>query len=140
MGGVWQGVAPLLAAILGAVLGGFVVHLLTSRREAVGVRRAQRIDYLIAAYRRLIRASNRPRLTRKYVNDLESAFADIMLLGEKDEISAAHAFMVEFTETLDGSLDPVIGALRRSLRDEIGLEAQELPKPYNLRLVLNEET
>lgn len=132
-------VIPLLSALLGAVVGGFLVHRLTLQREALGARRTQRVDFLLSAYRRLIRASNRHRLTREHRDDLEAAFSDIMLLGGQVEIDAASKFMVQFVDTMEGSLDPVIFALRKSLRDEIGLGDVPMPHPYNLRLHLDDD-
>lgn len=132
-------VIPLLSALLGAVVGGCLVHRLTLQREALGARRTQRVDFLLSAYRRLIRASNRHRLTREHRDDLEAAFSDIMLLGGQVEIDAASKFMVQFVDTMEGSLDPVIFALRKSLRDEIGLGDVPMPHPYNLRLHLDDD-
>ena len=65
--------------------------------------------------------------------------SDIMLLGGKEEIDAASKFMVQFEETTEGSLGPVIFALRKSLRNEIGLNDVPMPRPYNLRLHLNDD-
>lgn len=131
----WLAVAvPLLSASLGAIVGGLLVHRLTLQREALGARRTQRVDFLLSAYRRLIRASNRDILTREHRDDLEAALSDIMLLGGQAEIDAASAFMVEFAEKKEGELEPVIFALRKSLRDEIGLNDVPMPRPYNLRL------
>lgn len=126
---------PLLSALTGAVIG-VLVHRLTLHREALAARRTQRIDFLLTAYRRLIRASSRDRLTPEHRDDLEAAFADIMLLGGHAEIEAARTFMVAFTEVGDADLNPVIKALRSSLRSEIGLEDLPLPKLYNLRIYL----
>lgn len=136
----WLAVAvPLLSATLGAIVGGLLVHRLTLQREALGARRTQRVDFLLSAYRRLIRASNRDRLTGEHRDDLEAAFSDIILLGGKEEIDTASKFMVQFVETGEGSLDPVIFALRKSLRNEIGLDDVPMPRPYNLRLHLDDD-
>lgn len=136
----WLGVfVPLLSASLGAIVGGLLVHRLTLQREALGTRRSQRVDFLLNSYRRLIRASNRDRLTREHRDDLESALSDIMLLGGQAEIEAASEFMVEFAEKGDASLNPVIFALRKSLRDEIGLMDIRMPRFYNLRVRLEGE-
>lgn len=130
---------PLLSAVLGAVVGGFVVHRLTLRREVLGAQRTQRVAFLLDAYRKLLDASERPRITPERRDNLESAFADIMLLGGPDEIAAAHRFEVEFVQNRAGSLDPVITALRDNLRRELGIVPVSLPSPYNLRLTLDGE-
>ena len=41
----------LPSAVVGAMVGGFLVHKLTMSRELVADRRAKRTDYLISAYR-----------------------------------------------------------------------------------------
>lgn len=125
----------LLSAILGAVIGGFVAHRLTVKREVDNARRNQRIDFLLSAYRRLINSSNRGRnLSQEYRDDLESALSDIILLGGHKEIEATQDFMKEMNEGNSGSLDPVIETLRNSLRSELGLEQTVLPKPHTLRI------
>lgn len=125
----------LLSAILGAVIGGFVAHRLTVKREVDNAGRNQRIDFLLSAYRRLINSSNRGRnLSQEYRDDLESALSDIILLGGHKEIEAAQDFMKEMNEGNSGSLDPVIETLRNSLRSELGLEQTVLPKPHTLRI------
>ena len=125
----------LLSAILGAVIGGFVAHRLTVKREVDNARRNQRIDFLLSAYRRLINSSNRGRnLSQEYRDDLESALSDIILLGGHKEIEATQDFMKEMNEGNSGSIDPVIETLRNSLRSELGLEQTVLPKPHTLRI------
>ena len=52
-------IMALVSAILGTLVGGFLVHKLTKSREILAARRAIRTDYLISAYRRLIGVSNR---------------------------------------------------------------------------------
>lgn len=52
-------IMALVSAILGTLVGGFLVHKLTKVREILAARRAIRTDYLISAYRRLISVSNR---------------------------------------------------------------------------------
>lgn len=131
--------ASVIAALVGAVVGGLVVHRLTLAREMVSARRAHRVDFLLSAYRRLIRASNRDRMTPEYRDDLEAAFSDVMLLGGPEEIAAAHACMVEFVKHRSVSLDAVIFALRRSLREEVGIGDVPMPTPYNLRFTLDDD-
>ena len=52
-------IMALASAILGTLVGGFLVHKLTKAREILAARRAIRTDYLISAYRRSIGVSNR---------------------------------------------------------------------------------
>lgn len=136
----WSVFASLVSAVIGAVVGGFVVHRLTLRREVLGAQRTQRVAFLLDAYRKLIDASERPLITPERRDNLESAFADIMLLGGADETAAARRFMIKFAQDGEDSLDPVIGALRDSLRRELGIAPVALPKPYNLRITLFSDT
>ncbi|MDO5617255.1 hypothetical protein [Kocuria sp.] len=126
---------PLLSASLGALVGGFLVHHLASVREVRGARRAQRTDYLVHAYRRLIDAANRPGgPTDEQIAGLEASLSDVMLLGETQEVEAARRFMVGMAESGEANLNEVIMALRSSLRRELGLPACDLDRPYNLRM------
>lgn len=136
----WSAFVPLLSAVIGAVVGGFVVHRLTLRREVLSVQRAQRVAFLLGSYRKLIDASNRPCMAPERRDNLESAFADIMLLGGREEIDAAHDVMKKFAENQEAEFDPVIVALRDNLRHELGIAPVALPKPFNLRIMLHDDT
>lgn len=57
-----------------------------------------------------------------------------MLLVRAEGIDAARQFMLAMRDDQDALLDPVLRALRRSLRREVGLEEIELPNPRNLLL------
>ena len=136
---VW--VAPimtLVSAVVGAVVGGFFVHKLTMSRELLAARRARRTDYLISAYRRLIDAANRRTgISKEQIDGLEAALGDVMLLGEAEEIVAARTFVVEMSKNHGAELDPLIQALRTSLRRELELGEVAMPSPYNLRIETN---
>lgn len=133
--GAWLSLVPVVAALLGAVAGGLLVHRLTLSRESVSVRRSQRVDHLISAYRRLIDLANRSEgLSDQQADTLEAALSDIVLLGEPVEVEAAREFMVAMAQGGGASLDNVIVALRTSLRRELGLTPLDMPRPYNLRI------
>lgn len=134
-----QALVPLMAAILGAVVGGFVVHRLTLTRESLTARRTQRVAFLLAAYRKLIDASERRDLSPQHRDNLEGALADIMLLGGEEEIGAADSFQRDFAEEKDASLTPVIKSLRTSLRNELSLPEVDLPERFNFRIYFNDE-
>lgn len=127
----------LMSVLVGAVVGGMVVHRFTLKRESLSARRTQRVAFLLDAYRKLIDASERDPLGEQRRDNLESALADIMLLVGPSEIEAAERFQCEFAESHGASLVPVIVALRASLRRELGLEAVALPDKFNLRLRLH---
>lgn len=130
---------PMGSAILGAFAGGFVVHKLTLRREAVSARRTQRVTFLLDAYRKLIDASERDTLSSERRDNLEGALADVMLLGGQEEIQAAGRFQRDFVENRSSSLVSVIKSLRKSLRSELDLPEIALPSQFNFRLHIEGE-
>lgn len=131
----WTVAIPILSALVGAIVGGFVVHLFTARRELHNIRRAQRVEFLVLAYRRLTDASNRgSALSEEQRDGLESALSDVVLLGERAEIDAAQQFMRQMADQKGADLEPLLQALRRSLRTELGLRDVPLPRPYSLRM------
>lgn len=94
---------------------------------------------MLDTYRKLIDASERGVLGRERRDNLESALADIMLLGGPAEIEAADRFQRDFVEGRGTSMVPVIETLRRSLRSELALPEVDLPRQFNLRLQLDGE-
>jgi hypothetical protein len=54
--------------------------------------------------------------------DLESALADIQLLGSRDQVQLAHEFAVSMAKDQTASLDPLIANIRSELRHELGLD------------------
>lgn len=124
--------------MLGAVGGGFVVHRFTLRREILSAQRTQRVTFLLDAYRKLIDASNRCDISPSQRNYLEAAVDDIMLLGGRNEIAAAHRFLKEFVQDGEAIHDLVINVLRDSLGRELEIESVPLPEPYSLRISLDE--
>lgn len=135
----WEPMISLASVLVGAVVGGMVVHRLTLRRESLAARRAQRVAFLLDAYRKLIDASERDILGEQRRANLESALADIMLLGGANEIEATERFQRDFVEERGASLVPVIVALRTSLRSELGIETVDLPAKFNFRLGLKDD-
>lgn len=135
----WEPLIPLGSAVLGALVGGFVVHKLTLRREAVSARRSQRVNFLLDAYRKLIDASERENISSQRRDNLEGALADVMLLGGQQEIDAANRFQQDFVGGKSSSLVPVIESLRKSLRSELDLPEIALPGHFNFRLRLKGE-
>jgi len=84
---------PLIVTAVLAVAGWYAVHRLSMNRDQESKRRDLRIQYLLEAYRRLGNSSNRRDLSA-YARDLESALADIQLLGSRDQVQLAHEFAV----------------------------------------------
>ena len=83
-----------------------------------------RIEYLLDAYRRLERASNRP-LTPEVAQGLEAAVGDVMLLGTPEQVQLAVDFARRFAAEHAADTQQLLLALRASLRGELLLG--ELP-------------
>ena len=96
-------------------VGGWLVSQYQARRAT---RRNMRIDYLLQAYRRLERASNRP-LTPDFAPELEAAVGDVMLLGSPEQAALAADFARKFAAERVADTQPLLLNLRDSLRDEL---------------------
>ncbi len=109
---------PLIVVLLGAALtylAGIKLQERLSRREA-------RIAVITQAYRKLEAAVHRPTGDPRF-KEVESALADIQLLGSEEEIELAHKFMREFQE--GGDVGLLLQGLRNSLRKTLGLPKTE---------------
>lgn len=113
----WQPLVPLGSA----VVGGLVVHLLSRSRDRANKRKEQRVSYLIEAYRRLEECSQQFGVADK--GKLESAVADIQLLGTPHQVDLVQRFASDFAATGGASLDELLADLRTCLRAEPSLEA-----------------
>ena len=137
----WEVLVPLLSAVTGALVGGYVVHRLTIRREELSARRAKRIESLIASWRAILAMANRTEGTPSTITQREAyedALTDIMLLGERPEIEATAAFIKAVGAGEQTNLDAVIEALRESLRNELQLPEVPLPQDRILRIDWND--
>ena len=121
---------PSLIALVAAVVGGFVAHFLTARRDRLNKTREKKIDYLIEAYRRLEKCAQRkwPKKEKDAqaefsatMEKLESALADIQLFGSPEQVRLAQEFAREFAEKGSSDLDELLKDLRRDLRQELNL-------------------
>jgi hypothetical protein len=113
---------PLFAALIGAGIGGLIVHFFTKSRDALNQRRTLRIEYLINAYRALENIGDRTHVTPEQVRGAEVAVSDIVLLGHRREIKVAEEVLSEIAQNSGGSVLPLVRALRSSLRNELKLE------------------
>ena len=117
----WKLFAQLAVTLIVAVLGGWAGHYLSMRRDLATDRRKLRVAYLLEAYRRLEGASNRDDAKRCWP-ELESAIADIQLLGSPGQVALARRFAIEMASDSAASLDGLIFDLPQSLRTELELE------------------
>jgi hypothetical protein len=110
-----------IGLILGAIIaiGGWIVSQYQARRA---VRRNMRIDYLLDAYRRLERVTNRV-MSVDDERDIEAACSDILLLGSPAQVQLVETFAREFANRKVANPGPLLEDLRMSLRRELLLEA-----------------
>ena len=101
------------------VIAGWLVNQWFARRA---VRRSTRIEYLLSAYRRLEGSSNRGVLTVEHRRDMESAFADIQLLGSARQVEISTRLVGDFARSQEVTWDELLNDLRSSLRRELLLE------------------
>lgn len=119
----WSQFVPTVAAILIAALGWVVVHRQNLRREVAAEKRKIRITFLLEAYRKLERVCHfSGDDQRDYKVWLETALADIQLLGTRKQDGLAKDFARAFTQNGTAQLDELLDDLRQSLRYELELE------------------
>ncbi|MDQ1294494.1 MAG: hypothetical protein QG608_2377 [Actinomycetota bacterium] len=131
MTSLWNGTVPLLAAIIG----GLIVHLTAAARGSRNERRGRRVEHLISAYQRIIAAAHRPGGEGAgHASAFEAAVNDVMLLGQQKEVEAAHRLLLALRDGSGTDLEPLLEALRTSLREELALDKTPLPKHYFVRM------
>jgi hypothetical protein len=121
----WKLFTQLGVTVLVALAGGWLGHQFSARRDLINERRKLLISYLLEAYRRTEGASNREDPIG-HRQTLESAIADIQLLGSPAQVHLARQFAHDMAQDSEASVDELINDLRRSLREELHLpEVQE---------------
>ena len=115
----WRLFSQLAMTFVVAIFGGWLGHLLSARRDLANERRKLRIQYLVEAYKRLEGSSDRVADQERYWPDLESAIADIQLLGTPRQVLLAKQFADDMGQKNVASTDSLIFDLRQSLRSEL---------------------
>lgn len=123
----WTLFFQLSGTLAVALAGGWLGHYLSARRDLANERRRLRVSYLLEAYRRLESRSNGPDQDWRAI---ESAVADIQLLGSPTQVELARTFADEMVEQGSAKLDSLLYDLRASLRAELDLEAVSKPVIY----------
>jgi hypothetical protein len=118
----WKLFAQLAVTGFVTVLGWWVVNSYSKRRDIENDRRKFRTEYLVEAYRKLESASHREGRQREFENGLESAVADIQLLGTARQADLAARFAIDMAENGIAYTDDLLRDLRDSLRRELKLE------------------
>jgi len=94
-----------------------MAHRFSMNRDQENRRRDLRTQYLLEAYRRLEKAANRQDFGG-HAQELESALADIQLLGSERQVLLVHEFAVNRTADLDALVTDIRSELRRELKLE----------------------
>ena len=114
----------VLIPTIAVIVGWFAVHWFTARRDHENKRRDMQIEYLFAAYRRLESNVNRT-LTCERAVEIESACADVQLLGTPHQIELVQTCMNQLRNTGKAKFDDVLYDLRKTLRRELKLPPVE---------------
>lgn len=115
----WDKINPVIISTIVVILGWIVTHQLTLLRDSANKRREQRVNYLVAAYRALSKASNHPNLY-EIADELERAVSDIQFLGNKEQIIEVNKFVESLIKNKTVNLDPLLYAIRKELRKDLG--------------------
>lgn len=108
------------------VIGWIVVYIFAIRQNTQIKKKEVTIEYLIQAWGKLEKASNRK--DNRYNTEIETAIADIQLFGTKRQIELAQQFAEEFARNKDSSTLDLLVLLREDLRKELKLE--RVPKKF----------
>lgn len=115
-------ILTIVVSALLSIAGWLIGYLTTVRRDRLSKRRDLRTQYLLDAYRRLESAANQIEPTEEHEKALESAVADIQLLGSSEQVHLARHFALQFAGSGQAPLDSLLEALRVELRRELGLQ------------------
>lgn len=108
------------------VIGWIVVYFLAIHQNTLFKKKEITIEFLIQSWKKLEKASNRK--DNKYNMEVESAIAEIQLLGTKRQIELALQFAEEIARDQKGSAQDILDSLRENLRKELKLE--KAPKKF----------
>ena len=104
-----------------AVVGWFAGHEFSVYRDRQNKRRDLRIQFLLDAYRRLESGAHRQTMTDDQKLAVESAVADIQLLGTPEQVAATASYVRRHAADSGAEIDEVLRLLRSDLRNEVGL-------------------
>jgi hypothetical protein len=122
----WGSVPDWVGAVGSTIALAVTGYVLTNRLALRDKRRDVRVEYLLSAFRRLDASGNRHLdLDAEYARQLETALADIVLLGSPLQVRLAQEVMVGMGTRQNADLTPLLEDLRRHLRQELSLEPDE---------------
>ena len=103
------------------VIGWIVVYILAIRQNTQIKKKEVTIEYLIQAWGKLEKASNRK--DNRYNTEIETAIADIQLFGTNRQIELAQQFAEEIARNKESSALDLLVLLGEDLRKELKLES-----------------
>ena len=113
---------PLVITVTIAVAGWIVGHYLTSKRDRRNHLLDLRTKYLMEVYRKLERAVGND-VNEEIVNDLETALADLQLLGSVEQVERACIMIKKFSGNQPRlELGDILSELRKSIRRDLNLD------------------
>jgi len=111
----------ILITVVIAVLGWILAHYFTSRRDIANKRRELRTKYLMNAYEVFAsEISNRPP-SEDRARLIENTVAKVQLVGIEHHIQLVKKLCEDICNNNEFKLDPIINALRKDLRQNLGL-------------------
>lgn len=108
------------------VIGWIVVYIFAIRQNTQIKKKEVTIEYLIQAWGKLEKASNRK--DNRYNTEIETAIADIQLFGTNRQFELAQQFAEEIARNKESSALDLLVLLREDLRKELKLE--RVPKKF----------
>ncbi len=103
------------------VIGWIVVYIFAIRQNTQIKKKEVTIEYLIQAWGKLEKASNRK--DNRYNTEIETAIADIQLFGTNRQIELAQQFAEEIARNKESSALDLLVLLKEDLRKELKLES-----------------
>jgi hypothetical protein len=118
----WKLILSILIPGVLVILGWFIAHFLTSKREFKARRREARVKGLEAAYMRVASSSNRE-MTEEVMEKLETFVSEIQLYGTPRQVQLTRKLVADYVSKIPlVSFDSILEDLRDSLRKELQLE------------------
>lgn len=119
----WGTVITITIPSSTVIVGWFLVHWLTGRRELVSRKREARVKALESAYMRLADSSNRREISDEQIDEVEKFVFEIQLYGTLNQIELMKQIVEGFKEPGNAvSYDQILSDLRDTIRTELDLE------------------
>jgi hypothetical protein len=118
----WKLILSILIPGIIVIVGWFIAHWLTSKRDFRARRREARVQGLEAAYIRVASYANRD-LTEEVMEKLETFVSEIQLYGTPRQVQLTRRLVVDYVAKKPAiSFDAILEDLRDALRKELQLE------------------